>query len=242
VSNALTKLPQGLHHIAVIMDGNGRWAKKRSRKRIFGHRQGSNAVKVLAETCAKLGLDVLSLFAFSTENWDRPKDEVDTLMKLFADFLKQETKTILKNNMRFRISGEFERLPLNVQELANGLIEKSKKNDGMILNLAVSYGGRQDIVQATKRICEDVVDKKIGIDDINTEMFSEYLWTRGLPDPDLLIRTSGEMRISNFMIWQMAYTEIYITDVLWPDFNKAELVKALDAFASRKRKFGRVED
>ncbi|MFH1224026.1 MAG: isoprenyl transferase [Pseudomonadota bacterium] len=235
------KLPEGLRHIAVIMDGNGRWAKQRSKDRVFGHKQGANAVKALAELCAKLKLEVLSLFAFSTENWQRPKREVDTLMKLFAEFLKQQSKNILENNIRFMASGEITRLPDEVQKLIAGLMEKSSRNSGMILNLAVSYGGRQDILQAVKRVNTDIVNKRIEIGDVDVSTFSNYLWTNGLPDPDLLIRTSGEFRMSNFMIWQMAYTEVYITDVLWPDFDKAELAKALEVFAGRKRKFGRVD-
>ena len=231
-----------LKHIAIIMDGNGRWAKKHSRNRIFGHRQGSKAVKVIVEACAKAGLEYLSLFAFSTENWDRPADEVKSLMELFNSFLRQQSGNIIKNKIKFKITGEFERLPKNIQDLANELIEKTASNKGMTLNLAVSYGGRQEILQAVKRIAEDVRRGSISSSDIDQELFGSYLWTAGMPDPDLLIRTSGEFRISNFMIWQTAYTEIYITKVLWPDFDKDELKKAIDDFAGRKRRFGKVLD
>jgi undecaprenyl diphosphate synthase len=224
------------------MDGNGRWAKKHSRNRIFGHRQGSKAVKVIVEACAKAGLEYLSLFAFSTENWDRPADEVKSLMELFNSFLRQQSGNIIKNKIKFKITGEFERLPKNIQDLANELIEKTASNKGMTLNLAVSYGGRQEILQAVKRIAEDVRRGSISSSDIDQELFGSYLWTAGMPDPDLLIRTSGEFRISNFMIWQTAYTEIYITKVLWPDFDKDELKKAIDDFAGRKRRFGKVLD
>ena len=188
------------------------------------------------------GLEYLSLFAFSTENWDRPADEVKSLMELFNSFLRQQSGNIIKNKIKFKITGEFERLPKNIQDLANELIEKTASNKGMTLNLAVSYGGRQEILQAVKRIAEDVRRGSISSSDIDQELFGSYLWTAGMPDPDLLIRTSGEFRISNFMIWQTAYTEIYITKVLWPDFDRAELKKAIDDFAGRKRRFGKVLD
>jgi undecaprenyl diphosphate synthase len=234
-------IPGDLKHIAIIMDGNGRWAKKRSKERVFGHRSGSTAVEKTATLCASMGLEVLSLFAFSTENWARPKKEVETLMGLFADFIKQERKTILDNNMRFRLTGELYRLPVNVQKLVDELTEESSSNTGMVLNLAVSYGGRLDITEAVKRICQDLLEGKIKTDDISEEMISKNLWTVGLPDPDLLIRTAGEYRISNFMIWQMAYSEIYISDVLWPDFDESELTKAIDSYSKRERRFGRVK-
>lgn len=233
-------LPQGLRHIAVIMDGNGRWAKQRGKERVFGHRQGAESVKKTVKYCSDMGLDVLSLFAFSTENWDRPKDEVDALMNYFEDFLKKERKNILERNMRFRISGQLDRLPKNVRKLADALTEETKLNTGMMLNLAVSYGGRQEILDAVKRLSVDVKDGKLNENDLTLDIFESYLWTKGIPDPDLLIRTSGEMRISNFMIWQMAYTEIYVTEVLWPDFDASELEKALSSFSKRERRFGKV--
>ncbi|MCX6112888.1 MAG: isoprenyl transferase [Proteobacteria bacterium] len=235
-------LPKGLRHIAIIMDGNGRWAKQRSKNRIFGHRHGSKAVRAVAEACSQMGLEVLTLFAFSTENWARPKKEVDTLMKLFKEFLKKESKTILKNNMRFRITGQMHRLPNDVQKFAKELIDESNSNTGMILNLAVSYGGRLEITEAVKNICRQVIDGKISPDRVTEDTIGNNLWTSDLPNPDLLIRTSGEFRISNFMIWQIAYSEIYITEVLWPDFDKKELARALESFSKRKRRFGKVDE
>ena len=235
-------MPEGLKHIAIIMDGNGRWAKKHSKNRIFGHKKGSSAVKTIVEACAKAKLEYLSLFAFSTENWDRPKDEVKHLMTLFKEFLRQQSSSLMKNDIRFIITGEIERLPKDVSKYANELIKKTENNKGLTLNLAVSYGGRQDILQAVKRIAEEVKSGNLKSSDLNIEQFNSYLWTNGLPDPDLLIRTSGEFRLSNFMIWQMAYTEIYITEVLWPEFGKEELALAIEDFATRKRRYGKVMD
>lgn len=235
-------LPEGLKHIAVIMDGNGRWARQKGKERVFGHRQGAESVKELVKLCSGMGLGALSLFAFSTENWDRPADEVKALMNYFEDFLKKERKTIMDRNIRFIVTGQLHRLPKNVTELAGSLMKDSASNGGMVLNLAVSYGGRQDILEAVKKIAEAVQKGTLPLDKLDENGFSEYLWTKGLPDPDLLIRTSGEMRISNFMIWQMAYTEIYVTETLWPDFGREELEKALESFSKRKRRYGRVGD
>jgi len=235
-----TTLPSGLKHIAVIMDGNGRWAQQRGKDRIFGHRQGAEAVRKIVKNCSDLGLGVLSLFAFSTENWDRPSDEVNALMNYFEDFLKKERKGIFEQNIKFVVTGQIERLPKKVKELAVSLMQDSSSNKGMVLNLAVSYGGRQDILNAVNGILNDIEQGKLSKDELNIDLFSNYLWTKDLPDPDLLIRTSGELRISNFMIWQMAYTEIYVTEMLWPDFDEAELEKAIDAFSNRKRRFGKV--
>jgi undecaprenyl diphosphate synthase len=234
-------IPDDLKHIAIIMDGNGRWAKNKTKERLFGHKSGSNAVEKIATACAKMGLEVLSLFAFSTENWNRPKKEVNALMDLFADFIKQKGTTILDNNMRFKLTGELYRLPENVQELVEDLVLKTSKNTGMILNLAVSYGGRLDITEAVKKISKDVLEGIVKADDITEDTISNNLWTAGLPDPDLLIRTAGEYRISNFMIWQMAYSEIYISKVLWPDFDELELAKAIDSYSKRERRFGKVK-
>ncbi|MEI6092620.1 MAG: polyprenyl diphosphate synthase, partial [bacterium] len=181
-------------------------------------------------------------YAFSTENWSRPKKEVNMLMSLFKDFLKKEESTILDNNMRFRLTGQLHRLPEDVQKLVKALTIKSSTNTGMILNLAVSYGGRQEITDAVKTISRQVLDGKLNPDEITEETINKKLWTADLPDPDLLIRTSGEFRISNFMIWQIAYSEIYITDVLWPDFDEKELILALESFSKRKRRFGKVDE
>jgi len=222
------------------MDGNGRWAQQRGKDRIFGHRQGAEAVRKIVKNCSDLGLGVLSLFAFSTENWDRPSDEVNALMNYFEDFLKKERKGIFEQNIKFVVTGQIERLPKKVKELAVSLMQDSSSNKGMVLNLAVSYGGRQDILNAVNGILNDIEQGKLSKDELNIDLFSNYLWTKDLPDPDLLIRTSGELRISNFMIWQMAYTEIYVTEMLWPDFDEAELEKAIDAFSNRKRRFGKV--
>ncbi len=222
------------------MDGNGRWARQQGKDRVFGHRQGAESVKKIVENCSKVGLTALSLFAFSTENWDRPKDEVNALMNYFEDFLKKERKNIIEKNIVFKVTGQFERLPEKVKKLANSLMEETKLNKGMMLNLAVSYGGRQEIIEAVKSIALKIKNGELDTKDINVEDFNNYLWTKGMPDPDLLIRTSGEMRISNFMIWQMAYTEIYVTQVLWPDFDAKELEKAFDSFSKRERRFGKV--
>jgi len=240
--DAKLSIPDGLRHIAVIMDGNGRWAKQKGKERVFGHRQGAESVKQIVKLCSQMGLEALSLFAFSTENWDRPADEVKALMNYFEDFLKKERKTIIERDIRFLITGQMYRLPEKVRKLSASLMEETSKNKGMVLNLAVSYGGRQDIIDAVKKIVQEAQDGKMTLDDIVPETFSRYLWTKDLPDPDLLIRTSGEMRISNFMIWQMAYTEIYVTETLWPDFDRSELEKALHSFSNRKRRYGRVGD
>ena len=234
------KLPEGLRHVAVIMDGNGRWARQQGKDRVFGHRQGAESVKKIVKNCSEVGLKALSLFAFSTENWDRPKDEVNALMNYFEDFLKKERKNLLEKNIVFKVTGQFDRLPEKVKKLASSLMEETKLNKGMTLNLAVSYGGRQEIIEAVKAIALKIKDGELDTKDINVENFNNYLWTKGMPDPDLLIRTSGEMRISNFMIWQMAYTEIYVTQVLWPDFDAKELEKAFDSFSKRERRFGKV--
>jgi len=234
------KLPQDLKHIAIIMDGNGRWAKKQLKERPFGHRKGSENLKPILTVCADAGLKVLSVFAFSSENWDRPKVEVNLLMDLFSEFLEKEKPTILDNNIRFIITGELNRLPDKVKNKAQELIDLSKNNKGTVLNLCVSYGSRQEILDTVKNLCKDVADGKVKVQDIDQALFSSRLWTAGLPDPDLLIRTSGEFRISNFLLWQMAYTEIYVTDVLWPDFDFEELKKAVEEYKKRERRFGLV--
>lgn len=231
-------LPDSLKHIAIIMDGNGRWAKEKLQRRVFGHKKGADTVDVIVTACALLGLKVLTLYAFSIENWNRPKEEIDALMSLFKSFMTKQRDKLMKNNIVFNIIGEFERLPKDVQDLAKNLINETKSNNGMILNLAVSYGSRQEILNAVKNICNDVVNSKLDIDKINTQVINNYLWTKDLPDPDLLIRTSGEMRISNFLLWQIAYTEIYITEVFWPEFNEKELGKAIADYEKRQRRYG----
>jgi undecaprenyl diphosphate synthase len=235
----LSNLPK---HIAVIMDGNGRWAKKQGAKRIFGHRNAVEAVRQTTESCAELGIKHLTLYAFSTENWDRPKAEVKGLMELLVSTIKKETETLTKNNVRLTSIGDITALPKNCQRELHESIELTKNNDGLNLILALSYSGRWEIIQAVKNLLKDVKKEGISPDDVNYELFSNYLCTKGIPDPELLIRTSGEMRISNFLLWQIAYTELYITDVLWPDFRKEHLYEAIVAYQKRDRRFGKVID
>ncbi len=229
------KLPK---HIAIIMDGNGRWAKKKSLNRISGHIKGVDAVREVVTACRELGIKVLTLYAFSIENWKRPQEEVNALMELLNSYLIKEVDEMLKNNIRLMAIGRLEDLPPNVLKTLVDTIKKTEKCDGMILNLALSYGGRSEIIHALKSILSDFKEGKVSLNDITPEYFSNYLWTSGLPDPDLLIRTSGEYRISNFLLWQLAYTELYVTDTLWPDFNREELLKAIADFQSRERRFG----
>jgi len=235
----LNKLPQ---HIAVIMDGNGRWAKKQGAKRIFGHRHAIEAVRQTTEACAELGIKHLTLYAFSTENWDRPKAEVRGLMELLVSTIKKETETLTKNNVRLTSIGDTLALPKSCQRELHESMELTRNNDGLNLILALSYSGRWEIIQAVKHLLKDVKKDGINPDDINYELFSNYLCTKGIPDPELLIRTSGEMRVSNFLLWQIAYTELYITDVLWPDFRNEHLYEAIVAYQKRDRRFGKVID
>ena len=229
------KLPR---HIAIIMDGNGRWAKKRILNRVSGHKKGIEAVKDAVKTCRELGIKVLTLYAFSMENWNRPKGEVTALMSILKRYLFEELDEMLENNIRLNAIGDLENLPNKVYKVLTDTIEKTKACKGMILNLALSYGGRDDIIHAVRKIISDCEAKKIKPENITEGLFSNYLFTAGIPDPDLLIRTSGERRISNFLLWQMAYTEIYITDTLWPDFKKEDLIEAILDFQSRERRFG----
>jgi len=234
-----SKLP---HHIAIIMDGNGRWAKKRGLPRVFGHKKGVQVVKEIVTECRKIGIKVLTLYAFSTENWNRPKKEVNVLMELLYNYLEDELNTMLSNKIRLNAIGDIERLPDWVKKKLKETIERTSSNKEMVLNLALSYGGRDEIIRAVKRIIEDFKSQKISIEDIDQELFSNYLDTKGLPDPDLIIRTSGERRLSNFLLYQAAYSELYITPVLWPDFDKKELMIALDDYAKRERRFGLTSD
>lgn len=233
----LNNLPE---HIAVIMDGNGRWAKKQGALRIFGHRNAVEAVRETTESCAELGIKYLTLYAFSTENWNRPKIEVRGLMELLVSTIKKETSTLTKNNVRLTSIGDIAALPKNCQQELRDSIELTRNNDGLNLILALSYSGRWEILKAVKDLLKDVKKDTIGLDDINNELFSNYLCTKNIPDPELLIRTSGEMRISNFLLWQIAYTELYITDILWPDFRKEHLYEAIVAYQKRERRFGKV--
>lgn len=229
-------------HIAVIMDGNGRWAKKQGAKRIFGHQNAIKAVREIAEGSAELGIKYLTLYAFSTENWNRPKTEIRGLMELLVASIHSETETLIKNNIRLKAIGDLSSLPAKCQRELNEAMDITRNNSGLTLILALSYSGRWDIVQGIKSLLKDVKKGRISDHDINQELFSHYLSTSNIPDPELLIRTSGEMRISNFLLWQMAYTELYITELLWPDFRKVHLEKAIIAYQKRERRFGKISE
>lgn len=229
------KLPQ---HIAIIMDGNGRWAKQHAIGRIRGHKKGAQAVRTTVKICREIGIKYLTLYAFSIENWERPAKEVDALMLLLEEYLAKEIKQLHKQGIRLATIGEINRLDPSVKEKLLQAKEITINNDKMVLNIALSYGGKDEIICAVKKIIQDNKDGKININDINKETFSNYLYTSGMPDPDLLIRTSGEYRISNFLLWQMAYTELYFTNVLWPDFTKDDLFKAIASYQKRERRFG----
>jgi undecaprenyl diphosphate synthase len=225
-------------HIAIIMDGNGRWAEARGLPRIAGHRAGVRAVRAVVEECARAQVQYLTLFAFSLENWRRPEDEVGALMALLDHYLMRELGTLMENNVRLLTIGRTEDLPDHVRETLDSVVERSSKNTGMNLVLALSYSGRQDILDAVKSLVQEAVRAGKDPDTLDEEGFSSHLATAGIPDPDLLIRTSGEMRISNFLLWQMAYTELFVTDKLWPDFSEKDLYAALDDFRTRERRFG----
>ncbi len=235
----LNNLP---NHIAVIMDGNGRWAKKRGASRIFGHQNAIQAVRDVTEGCAEMGIKYLTLYAFSTENWYRPKIEVEGLMALLVSTIKKELKTLLKNNVRLTTIGEPESLPTNCKIELYSAIDATKENDGMELALALNYSGRVDLKNSMKQIAGLVERGELKAEDITEQTISKYLSTAGKPDPELLIRTSGEMRISNFLLWELAYTEIYITSILWPDFRKEHLVEAIASYQQRERRFGRISE
>jgi undecaprenyl diphosphate synthase len=231
------KLPK---HIAIIMDGNGRWARKRGLLRTAGHRAGVKTVKKIVRIAGDIGLKYLTLFTFSTENWKRPKNEVSAIMRLLEQTTKRELSELLENNVVLIATGNIENLPPKKREVLLDAIERTRNNTGLVLNLALSYSGRAEILQAIRNIAMDISSKKIDPADINDDLFSSYLQTNGLPDPDLLIRTSGEMRISNFLLWQTAYTELYVTDVLWPDFTEDDFLKAIADYQRRDRRFGMV--
>ncbi len=233
----VSKLPG---HVAIIMDGNGRWAEKRLMNRIKGHKAGAETVRRIVRTCREIGIPLLTLYAFSTENWQRPEIEVAALMSLLKKFLDSERKEMIENNIRLNAIGQIENLPEDVRISLKRTMELTEKNEGMILNLALSYGGRAEIVDMVKAIAGKARDGKMDPDSITPEIVADHLYTSGMPDPDLLIRTSGEMRISNFLLWQIAYTEIFITDTLWPDFGKDEFIKILIDFQRRERRFGNV--
>lgn len=230
------------HHIAIVMDGNGRWAKKRFLPRAAGHREGVNTVKSTIESCAKAGVKILTLFAFSSENWKRPKTEVVSLMDLFVASLEREVKRLVENGVRLQFVGDCKQFNQKLQDKIAEAEQATSMNSDFLLNIAANYGGRWDIVQACQTLCKQVNDEKLPVEEITEQKFSEYLSTALLPDPDLLIRTAGEQRISNFLLWQAAYTEFYYTDVFWPDFDEHQLKLALDEYSQRKRKFGLTQE
>lgn len=229
-------------HLAIIMDGNGRWAKQRGFLRAFGHENGTKSVRRVVETCARIGIDNLTLYAFSTENWNRPKIEVDTLMKLLVSSLKNELKTLQENNIKLNSIGNLDLLPSSVKKELLEVIDKTKTNNRMTLTLALSYGSREEIISAVKKISDKVKNNIISLDTIDESIINEHLYTQNLPDVDLLIRTSGEHRISNFLLWQIAYAELYFTDVLWPDFTDENLYDAIISYQKRERRFGKTSE
>lgn len=234
-------IPQPVpRHVAIIMDGNGRWAQSRGLPRVRGHEAGAESVRDIVRAAREWGIQVLTLYSFSTENWNRPADEVAALMGLLTRYVMEERKEILENGIRLNAIGQIDRLPLTVRMPLRELMKVSSANSGMILNLALSYGGRQEIVEATREIARRVSTGRLRLDQIDEATISGALSTAGMPDPDLLIRTSGELRISNFLLWQLAYAEIYVTDRMWPDFRRPHLLEALEAFSGRERRFGKT--
>ena len=232
-----SKLP---HHVAIIMDGNGRWAKRQGLDRIQGHKKGAESVKEVVRTAREIGIEYLTLYAFSEENWKRPRYEIEALMMLLKSYLKSELQEMLENGIRFNTIGNIHRLPQDVQKLLRETKERTSKNSDMVLTLALSYGGRQEICEAMRNIAKRVAAGDIDPSDIDVEVISGFLYTASLPDPDLLIRTSGEMRVSNFLLWQIAYTELYITPIMWPDFKKEQFIEAILEYQRRERRFGGI--
>ena len=233
------RIPQ---HVAIILDGNGRWAKSKGMPRNYGHTMGAKNVEVICEDAYHMGIQYLTLYAFSTENWNRPDTEVEALMKLLATYLKNCIKRADKNNMRIRVIGDISRLDTKFQNTIRELEEATKKNTGLNLQIALNYGSRDEMIRAIRKIAKDCVDGKVDPDEIKEETFEQYLDTKGIPDPDLMIRTSGELRLSNYLLWQLAYTEFYFTDVPWPDFSKEELEKAIETYNHRDRRYGGVKE
>lgn len=232
-----TSIPE---HVAIIMDGNGRWAKGKGLPRIAGHREGMNNVTKTVRAANKYGVKVLTLYAFSTENWKRPKDEVEFIMRLPKEFLHVYLPEMMENNVQIRTIGDFDALPTYTKEAVQYAVDQTKDNDGLILNLALNYGSRYEILCAMKQMMKDIESTSLSIDDVDEQLVSSYLYTNGTSDPDLLIRTSGEKRVSNFLLWQIAYSEFWFTDVLWPDFNEDVFVEALREYEQRKRRYGGV--
>lgn len=232
-----TNVPE---HVAIIMDGNGRWAKKRGLPRIAGHKEGMNVVKEIVKAANKHHVKILTLYAFSTENWKRPKSEVDFLMQLPKDFLHTFLPELIEENVKIKTIGDFNRLPLHTKTAINHAKEKTKNNDGLLLNFALNYGSRQEIICAMQEMIKDIGTSEISLDQLDEDTFSKYLYTNGLSDPDLLIRTSGEQRLSNFLLWQLAYSEFWFTETLWPDFNENVFKEALLDYEQRKRRYGGI--
>lgn len=233
------KMPR---HIAVIMDGNGRWAKQQGKARVFGHKSGVESVRSTIETCTKLGIEYLTLYAFSTENWNRPKLEVKTLMSILVSSLKKELKTFQKNNIKLSAIGNLDGLPESAKNGLNDVIEKTKNNTALTLTLALNYGSREEIVNVIRNISEKVVNNNLKIEEIDENVINNHLYTFSLPNVDLMIRTSGEKRISNFLLWQIAYAELYFTDTLWPDFRENHLYAAIIDYQNRERRFGKTSE
>lgn len=229
-------------HIAVIMDGNGRWAKRKGAMRLFGHKNAITSVREVTEGCAELGIEYLTLYAFSTENWGRPKDEVNGLMNLLVHTIRNEINKLMENKVKLRMIGDPELLPKVCQRELQEAIKATSGNSGLTLTLALNYSGRHEITDAVRAIAKEVKDGKVDADSITPELISSHLQTRDMPDPELLIRTSGEMRVSNFLLWQIAYTELYMTDLLWPDFRRKHLYEALATFQKRERRFGKISE
>ncbi|WP_337864709.1 isoprenyl transferase [Ignavibacterium sp.] len=242
LQNELKKSGEIPKHIAIIMDGNGRWAKKRGLPRVAGHKRGVDTVKDIVEACAEIGVKYLTLYTFSTENWKRPKDEVSTLMRLLLNSLKDRVDELCENDIKLTTIGDTDALPYEVQKQLKADIERTKNNKKMVLNLALSYSGRWEILEAVKKISKAVEKGDIRAEEINEKLFSQFLTTKDLPDPDLVIRTSGEFRVSNFLLWQIAYSEFVITDIYWPDFNRHHLYESIRAFQKRERRFGKVSE
>jgi len=230
-----TNLPR---HIAIIMDGNGRWAKRKRLPRIFGHREGTKSVDVIVQECAEIGIEALTLYTFSTENWKRSDSEISGLMNLLHTYLDKKYKKMQSNGIKLNAIGRLDELPEKVRDKLCEIIKKTSKNDRMILTLALNYGGRQEITDAAKQLVKRARQRELSPDDVDEELFSNYLYTKGLPDVDLLIRTSGEFRVSNFLLWQISYAEIIVTKTLWPDFKKKELFKVIEDYQKRDRRFG----
>lgn len=229
-------------HVAIIMDGNGRWAKLQGLHRSLGHAKGASMVKEIIRAADDIGIEVLTLYCFSTENWNRPSHEISILMDLLKDYLIQERKELIENNIQFHALGQIDRLPENVLKIVRETIEVTAPNTGLKLNFCISYGGRAEIMRATQQLCREVAEGSLSLNEVDERALSNRLYTSGLPDPDLVIRTSGESRISNFLLWQMAYAEIYITDTLWPEFTPHHLRAAVEAYSLRKRRFGFTDE